>query len=109
MGFFVSSFNIDNPQIIENSVDFSSDCGHNMCSLALAIKPEIIFRYPEKDTKDFEISELSASICFPNGIKICCNKNEMHVKGLKNYCSILTNQNGIKYYMSTYHYYLKFE
>ena len=107
MGFFVTSFNIDNPQIIENSVDFSSDCEHNICSLALAIKPEIIFRYPEKDTKDFEISELSASICFPNGIKICCNKNEMHVKGLKNYCCILTNQNGIKYYMSTYHYYLK--
>ena len=107
MGFFVTSFNIDNPQIIENSTEYSADCGHNICTLAQAIKPEIIFRYPENNTKDFEISELSASICFPNGIKICFNKNEMHIKPLKTYSNVLTNQNGAKYYMVSYHYYLQ--
>ena len=107
MAFFMTSFNIENPQIIENSSELSSDCGHVLCTSALAIKPEIIFRYPQKDTKDFEISELGASICFPNGIKICYDSNEMHIRPLKNYSSILTNQNGKRYYMMTYHYYLK--
>ena len=83
LGFFITSFNIDDPQLIDNSNELCSDCGHNLCSSTLAIKPEIIFRYPEKDGKDFEISELGASICFPNGIKICYDKNEMHVKTLK--------------------------
>ena len=72
-----------------------------------AIIPEIIARYPEKDNKDFEISDLGASICFPNGIKICFDKNEMHVNGLKNYSSMLTNQVGKRYYISTYHLYFK--
>ena len=107
LGFFIASFNIDEPQLIENSLELCSDCGHNLCSSTLAITPEIIFRYPQKDGNDFEISELGASICFPNGIKICYDKNEMHVKTLKNYSSILTNQNGKRYYMVTYHYYYK--
>ena len=109
MGFFMTSFNLENPQMIENSLELNSDCGHNMCTLASAIKPEIIFRYPKKDTKDFEISELGASMCFPNGIKICycSDKNEMHVRALKNYSCILTNQNGKRYYMMTYHYFYK--
>lgn len=107
MGFFITSFNMDNPQLIENTTELDSDCGHNLCTNSLAIKPEIIFRYPQKDTNDFEISELGASICFPNGIKICYAKNENHVRALKNYSSILTNQVGKRYYMITYHYYLK--
>ena len=109
MGFFMTSFNLENPQMIENSLELYSDCGHNMCTLASAIRPEIIFRYPKKDTKDFEISELGASMCFPNGIKICycSDKNEMHVRALKNYSCILTNQNGKRYYMMTYHYFYK--
>ena len=107
MGFFITSFNMDNPQLIENTTELDSDCGHNLCTNSLAIKPEIIFRYPQKDTNDFEISELGASICFPNGIKLCYAKNENHVRALKNYSSVLTNQVGKRYYMITYHYYLK--
>ena len=107
MGFFITSFNMDNPQLIENTTELDSDCGHNFCTNTLAIKPEIIFRYPKKDTNDFEISELGASICFPNGIKICYSKNENHVRALKNYISVLTNQAGKRYFMVTYHYYLK--
>ena len=107
MGFFITSFNIKNPQIIENSKELSSECGHYFCTISQAIKPEIIFRYPQKDTKDFEISELGASICFPNGIKICYEKNEVRIKNTKNFSSILTNQNGRRYFMMTYHYYYK--
>ena len=108
MGFFITSFNIQNPQIIENSKELYSDCGHIYCTTSSqAIKPEIIFRYPQNDTKDFEISDLGASICFPNGIKICFEKNETRIKNTKNYSSILTNQNGKRYFMMTYHYFYK--
>ena len=107
MAFFIASFNLENPKIIENSTELCSDCGHNLCTSGTAISSEIIFRYPKDDTKDFEISDLGASICFPNGIKICVDKIENHVKTLKNYSSILTNQNGKRYYMMTYHYYTK--
>ena len=107
MAFFIASFNLENPKIIENSTELCSDCGHNLCTSGTAITSEIIFRYPKDDNKDFEISDLSASICFPNGIKICVDKIESHVKTLKNYSSILTNQNGKRYYMMTYHYYTK--
>ena len=108
MAFFISSFNFKQPQVIEKSDELAADCGHSFCSSLPAIVPEIFARYPEKDTKDFEISDLGASICFPNGIKICFDKNEMHVNGLKNYSSILTNQVGKRYFICTYHLYFKY-
>ena len=107
MGFFIASFNFNSPKVIPDSDELVADCGHEFCSSLQAIIPEIIARYPEKDNKDFEISDLGASICFPNGIKICFDKNEMHVNGLKNYSSMLTNQVGKRYYISTYHLYFK--
>ena len=106
--FFISSFNIKNPKMIEKSDELVADCGHMFCSSLQAIVPEIYSRYPEKDTNDFEISDLGASICFPNGIKICFEKNEMHINGLKYYSSILTNQAGKRYFMFTYHLYYKY-
>ena len=107
MAFFIASFNFKQPKMIEDSEELVSDCGHVFCSSLPAIMPEVISRYPLNDTKDFEISDLGASICFPNGIKLCFDKNEMHVNGLKNYSSMLTNQVGKRYYISTYHFYLK--
>ena len=108
MAFFISTFNFKQPKIIDKSDELAADCGHSFCSSLPAIVPEIFARYPEKDTKDFEISDLGASICFPNGIKICFEKNEMHVNGLKNYSSILTNQVGKRYFICTYHLYFKY-
>ena len=108
MAFFISTFNFKQPKVIEKSEELAADCGHSFCSSLPAIVPEIFARYPEKDTKDFEISDLGASICFPNGIKICFEKNEMHVNGLKNYSSILTNQVGKRYFICTYHLYFKY-
>ncbi len=108
MAFFISTFNFKQPKVIDKSDELAADCGHSFCSSLPAIVPEIFARYPEKDTKDFEISDLGASICFPNGIKICFEKNEMHVNGLKNYSSILTNQVGKRYFICTYHLYFKY-
>ena len=108
MAFFISSFNLKQPKIIEKSDELVADCGHSFCSSLPAIVPEIFARYPQKDTKDFEISELGASICFPNGIKLCFDKNEMHVNGLRNYSSMLTNQVGKRYFITTYHLYFRY-
>ena len=108
IGFFIVSFNFNYPKIIENSNELMADCGHAFCSSSPAISPEIYARYPEKDTDDFEISELGASICFPNGIKLCFEKNELHINGLKNYSTILTNQLGKRYFLTTYHLYFKY-
>ena len=108
MAFFISSFNLKQPKIIEKSDELVADCGHSFCSSLPAIVPEIFARYPQNDTKDFEISELGASICFPNGIKLCFDKNEMHVNGLKNYSSMLTNQVGKRYFITTYHLYFRY-
>ena len=108
VGFFMVSFNFNKPKIIENSDKLMADCNHTFCSSFPAISPDIYARYPEKDTDDFEISELGASICYPNGIKLCFEKNEMHINGLKNFTSILTNQVGKRYFLSTYHLYFKY-
>ena len=108
IAFFIVSFNFNQPQFIENSDKLMSDCGHAFCSSLPAISPEVYARYPEKDTDDFEINELGASICFPNGIKLCFEKNEMHINGLKNFSSALTNQVGKRYFISTYHLYFKY-
>ena len=108
MAFFITSFNFKQPKIIEKSDELVADCGHTFCSSLPAIVPEIFARYPQNDTKDFEISDLGASICFPNGIKLCFDKNEMHIIGLKNYSSVLTNQIGKRYFISTYHLYFKY-
>ena len=108
IGFFMVSFNFNKPKIIENSDKLMADCNHIFCSSFPAISPDIYARYPEKDTDDFEISELGASICYPNGIKLCFEKNEMHINGLKNFTSILTNQVGKRYFLSTYHLYFKY-
>ena len=51
-----------------------ADCGHAFCSSFPAISPEIYARYPENYTDDFEISEIGASICTPNIIKLCLEK-----------------------------------
>jgi len=70
-GFFIASFPQKEGQVIENSQSFPSPCGHSECSLLPAMKPEIIVRYPLKDTKTLELNNLAATICFPTGIKVC--------------------------------------
>ena len=108
IGFFMVSFNFKQPKIIENSDKLMADCNHSFCSSFPAFSPDIYARYPEKNTDDFEISELGASICYPNGIKLCFEKNELYINGLKNFTSILTNQVGKRYFLSTYHLYFKY-
>ena len=105
-GFFIASFPYQRAQVIENSQSFPSPCGHKKCSIFPAMKPEIIMRYPLKDTKNLELNNLAATICFPTGIKVCYNEEEP-TNMIDDYLTSITNQKGERYYMMTYHFYQK--
>ncbi len=104
-GFFIASFPTKGGEIIENSESFPAVCGHQECSILPAMKPEIITRYPLEDTKNLELNNLAATICFPTGIKTCYSENNPCM--VKDYVTPITNQKGERYYMMTYHFYLK--
>ena len=73
----------------------------------ISYEPEIIFRYPLQDTKTIKLNNLTVTICFPIGIKICYNK-ENGPNIIKDHVASITNQKGERYYMMTYHLYLKY-
>ena len=107
-GFFIASFPKKNASVIELNTSFSAQCGHKECSKLPGMKPEIIFRYPLKDTKTLELNNLAATICFPTGIKVCYEENKEPNK-IMDYVSSITNQKGERYYMMTYHFYIKMD
>ena len=107
-GFFIASFPKKHASVIELNTSFSAQCGHAECSKLPGMKPEIIFRYPLKDTKTLELNNLAATICFPTGIKVCYKENSKP-KEIIDYVSSITNQKGERYYMMTYHFYIKMD
>ena len=106
-GFFIASFPQKDGHVVEKSQSFPASCGHKECSSLPAMKPEIILRYPLEDTKTLELNNLAATICFPTGIKVCYSEEEPQM--IKDYVTPITNQKGERYYMMTYHFYLKME
>ena len=105
-GFFISSFPYKNASVVEKSQFFPSPCGHEECSKLPSMKPEIIMRYPLKDTKNLEMNNLAASICFPTGIKVCYSEEKLSI--IKDFVTPITNQKGERYYMMTFHFYKKY-
>ena len=104
-GFFITSIHQKNCSIIENSEMLPSSCGHRACSILNSMKPEILMRYPLKDTDEIEITDFAATLCFPTGIKIC--HSDSKPEKMKEYSSLLTNRKGDRLYIMTYHFYLK--
>ena len=106
--FFLASFPIENGKILRNTEKDLADCKHDTCSYEIpAMQPEIIYKYPEDDKNIFEVNNLAASICFPNGIKLCYEENENEIKAFKNYRTYFISQNGDKYFAVIYHFFLK--
>ena len=104
-GFFIASFPQKNGQIIENSQSFPASCGHDECSSLPSMRPEIIARYPLEDTKNLELNNLAATICFPTGIKVCYSEDNPSM--INDYVTPIVNTKGERYYMVTYHFYYK--
>ena len=107
-GFFIASFPKKHASVIELNTSFWAQCRHKDCSKLPGMKPEIIFRYPLKDTNTLELNNLAATICFPTGIKVCYEENSKPNK-IIDYVSSITNQKGERYYMMTYHFYIKMD
>ena len=105
-GFFLASFPQKKGEVIENSQTFPAPCKHNECSTFPAMKPEIIMRYPLVDTKNLELNNLAATICFPTGIKVCYSEESPSYM-IDDFLTSITNQKGERYYMMTYHFYQK--
>ena len=105
--FFISSLSKKNNKIIEDSEEILADCEHKECSLFPAFEPEIIYKYPEKDSKELEVNNILASVCFPNNIKICYSNDEDKIYTVKNYRTCLTNQVGDRFYAMMYFFYVK--
>ena len=109
-GFFISSFPFKKGQVVEKSQSFPALCGHDECSSLPSMQPEIIFRYPLEDTKNLELNDLAATICFPTGIKVCySNEENKKPRRIEDYVTPITNQKGERYYMVNYHFYLRME
>ena len=104
-GFFIASFPYKDGKVNENSKQ--PTCGHADCAHLPSMKPEIIFRYPLKDTKTLELNNLAATICFPTGINVCYSEDGP--KKIQDYITPITNQKGERYYMRTLHLYRKME
>ena len=105
--FFLASFSKANCKIMENSYDNQAECNHSSCNILPAMQPEIIYKYPKEDIKGLEINNLAASICFPNGIKLCYEEKEDNIRTVKNYRSSFTNQVGERFFAVTYHFFLR--
>ena len=105
--FLIVSIPKINNKIIEKTEGVLADCGHEECSSLPSFEPEIIYKYPEKDSKDLELNNLLASICFPNSIKVCYSTEEDEINTKKNYRTCFTNQVGDRFYSLMYHFYIK--
>ena len=105
--FFLTSFSKNKGKIMNNFNGLQADCNHFFCSLLPAMEPEILYKYPNEDIRGLEVNNLAASICFPNGIKLCYKDNEESIKTVENYRSSFTNQVGERFFAVVYHFYLK--
>ena len=108
-GFFITSFPPKNASLIEMSENFPASCSHKSCSILKSMKPEILMRYPLEDTDEVEINNMSATICFPTGIKLCHCETELKPEKMKDYLTLLTNRKGDRLYIMTYHFYLRMD
>jgi hypothetical protein len=54
--FFISGLPLNDPKVINESVNYTSPCGHEECSLMYGYKPEVLYRLPKRDFKNFELN-----------------------------------------------------
>lgn len=110
--FFSASLpNNKTATIIPGSANLPSSCGHKTCSLLPAYLPEIIIRYPynDKNTSNFSLNSLVASLCFPYGIKICFDQNNKDNRASHDFMFTTTNEHGKRNFIYVYTMYHKID
>ena len=107
--FIMVSFPLTNGEPIPPSSSFPPPCNHFLCSKLPSMKPSIIFSYPE-NPPNIEINSLVASMCFPEGIKVC-HGNPMNPQEtppqLQNIITCITNQSADRFYLVSSTFYFK--
>jgi hypothetical protein len=104
--FFLVSFSKD-CKIIEDSINNQADCYHSICNSLHAIKPEFIYIYRDEKKDQIELNSFSSSSCFPNGIKLCYEQDEIKIKTVKNFINCFTNQFGKRFFAVTYYFFIR--
>ena len=107
--FFIASIPNENAQPVPNSENLSTLCNHPFCTKLPSIKPDIIFKYPPTSSI-VEINSLTASMCFPEGIKVCYgNPNDINENPpmIQEIITNITNQSAEKFYLITSTFYYK--
>ena len=110
--FFTVGVGLKSQREIPDSENFCAPCKHFNCSLLQAYRPEVIDRFPltsNANMSSFELSNVTAGLCFPNGIKFCFEQNEDKIKPLEDFVTVTTNEEGERHYIHVFHYYTKME
>jgi hypothetical protein len=110
--FFVAGLPKKGAKIIPNSEFLKSMCTHQTCSLLQSYKPEILNSFVKNEkslpnSQIFELHSATSNLCFPKGIKICYNQNESEINPNSSFLTVTTNEDGKRYYILSYHYYVK--
>jgi hypothetical protein len=54
--FFISGLPYIGSRLINKSEEYIPPCSHGDCAILPAFKPDILFRYPENNSKEFELN-----------------------------------------------------
>ena len=131
--FFMTSFSKKKAECLENSEGTISECCHKHCSFLPSMIPEVIYSYPKNNDKGPEINRISASVNFPNGLKVCYGGKERDlvnnltkteqekkdenlknnekdlIRTNRNFRFVMTDILNNRYSSVAYHFYLKME
>ena len=90
-----------NIHLLEKYEKINSFCLHDYCSMLPAIIPELIYSYQKKNGIKMELDNNIASLCFPNGLKLCYgDKYENSIRTVRNYRFLLSNEKGERFLLS---------
>ena len=108
--FFIASIpkgdNTNTLKQVPNSIHYQGQCGHSICNKLSSYRPCIINKYQNKNS-GISLNSTTANLCFPLGIKICLEQNQFNIPTPKNICTIITTEQGTRYYLVVFYYYVK--
>jgi len=94
--------------LIEKTEKLPASCGHEECSILQSATPSILYSYQNPNKKyQIDINELTPSLVFPLGIKICMIYDSIHQypKQNKPFINRIENKKGESFYIVSLIYY----
>ena len=104
----VTGLKFGNVNLIEKSEELPASCGHKECSILQSATPSILYSYQNPNKKyQIDINELTPSLVFPLGIKICMMYDSIHQypKQNKPFINRIENKKGESFYIVSLIYY----